>query len=663
MVKRYGAFATLGLLLSVNIGCQGPRFTGVPGSAGTHSTPLRTVSNSEGPRHVPEVTTPPTPAASPPRDPGIVLASHQERDSQEKRRDEKEESALASQTASNAELLNAESKPDGADRAAPHSSTPFHPPLPTPNANDAFDPWGAVAESESESIPVSRRVSMPVTVAKNDSLAVNQPLLPPAPGEPVEGKKLSFEPPKSPGKLPSVPGSPPSVGGPLGLDEVLDAVELHYPLLRAIEQERAAAGGKLISSMGVFDFNLTANVDGQGTTYENFRSGVGMSQAIPFGGIGTYASYRNNTGEFPTYRLGEKTADGGELRAGITVPLLRDRSIDRPRATIEQARLDVAIAEPLIERQRLDFFRAAARTYWSWVAAGQRLKVAETLVKLAVDRDEQLKARVLIGPAANIDRIDNQQNIALRNGLLVQAQRAFQQATIDLSLFLRDGNGTPTLAGPPRLPDFPLVQPIDLTAFDTALQTAMQYRPEPRRLRLQREKLVVDLRLAGNQMLPSVNAVLAGSQDMGYGKSSLSGPNGLERSTLSAGLAFQLPVQQREARGREMVAQAELTRVEQQLRQAEDVVRSEVQDAFSSLDRAYEFYQQAKQRVDLAQLVARAEREQLRLGRSDILRVTLREQSAFESEIILIGAQQDFFRAAADYRATIGLQERLPYTP
>ena len=223
-------------------------------------------------------------------------------------------------------------------------------------------------------------------------------------------------------------GSPPSVGGPLALDEVLFSVERNYPLLRAIEQERSIAGGRLVSTMGAFDLNLNAGADGQGTTYDNFRSGVGVSQGLPVGGWGVFAGYRNGYGDFPTYNLGQKTADGGEFRAGVSIPLLRDRAIDRPRAAVQQARLDVALAEPVIERQRLDFQRAASRTYWNWVAAGQRLKVVESLVKLAVERDDQLKARVEAGPAANIERIDNQQNIALRNGVLVQAQRGFQVA-------------------------------------------------------------------------------------------------------------------------------------------------------------------------------------------------------------------------------------------
>jgi outer membrane protein TolC len=304
---------------------------------------------------------------------------------------------------------------------------------------------------------------------------------------------------------------------------------------------------------------------------------------------------------------------------------------------------------------RLDFQRAAARTYWNWVAAGHRLKVTEALVALAAERDEQLKKQVAEGRLPNIERIDNQQNLALRNGVLVQAQRGFQQASIDLSLFLRDGHGRPTLAGTNRLPTFPDVQPIDLKTFDSALQTAFDLRPELRRLWLQRERTAVELRFAENQTLPAMNAVVGASQDVGPGKSPLSGSNGLDRATVGAGLAFQLPVQRRDARGRVVTAQAQLAQIDQQLRQAQDAVRAEVQDAFSALERAYEFYQQAKKRVELARLVARAEREQLRLGRSDVLRVTLREQAAFEAEVIEIGALQEYFRAIADFQAALGI--------
>ena len=461
----------------------------------------------------------------------------------------------------------------------------------------------------------------------------------------------------APGILPDIKGAPLSQGGPLMLQEVLDAVEANYPLLRAIEQERILAGGRLLSSMGAFDLNLIASGNSQDpATYNNYRSNLGINQLMPFGGIGTFAGYRTGFGEFPTYYLDQKTADGGEFRAGLNIPLMRDREIDRVRAGLQQAKIDTQIAEPLIERQRLDFQRAAARIYWNWVGAGQRLKIAEKLVRLAVERDAQLKAKVEAGPTANIERVDNQQNIAFRNGLLVQAQRGFQQAIIDLSLFLRDATGTPTLAGLERLPMFPGdIKQMEMNRFDQYVQKALDQRPEPQRIRLQRDRVTVDLRLAENQNMASMNATLTGAQDLGYGKSPLSGPNGLDRSSLNAGLSLQLPIQQREAKGKIVVANAQLAQLNQQLRHTEDLVRAEVQDGYSALERAYEFCQQAKKRVELARLVASSEREQLLLGRSDVLRVTLREQAAFEAEIIEISSQQEFFRAQVEFRIALGL--------
>jgi outer membrane protein TolC len=487
--------------------------------------------------------------------------------------------------------------------------------------------------------------------------AAQQPAEEPAVGG-ANDPKAGDQPPTAPTSAPAIVGVGPSAGGPLGLEEVLSSVERNYPLLRAVEQERAIAGGRLISSLGVFDLNLDAGTDGQGTTYDGIRNSVGVSQGLPYGGIGLFAGYRNGLGEFPTYKLGDKTADGGEFRAGVLVPLLRNREIDSPRATVQKARLDVRLAEPTIERQRLDFQQAAGRTYWSWVGAGQRLRVAERLVKLAVDRDQQLKDRVAAEATARIERVDNQQNIAQRNGVLVQAQRGFQKATIELSLFLRDGTGSPTLAGIDRLPAFPDLPSVDIAIFPAALQTALELRPEPRRLRLQRDKLVVDLRLANNMMLPTLNAVVAASQDVGPGKSSLSGPNGLETSTVGAGLSFQLPVQRRDARGRIAFTQAQLAQLEQQLRFTEDAIRAEVQDTFSALERAAEFHRQAEQRVELVRLVASAERDLLRIGRSDVLRVTLREQAAFDAEVVEIGARQEYFRSLVEFRAAVGIGGR-----
>jgi outer membrane protein TolC len=199
----------------------------------------------------------------------------------------------------------------------------------------------------------------------------------------------------------------------------------------------------------------------------------------------------------------------------------------------------------------------------------------------------------------------------------------------------------------------PLPTPVEPTiaVYEESLSRAFAARPEFARLSLQREKLLVERKLAYNQTLPGVDGQITGNQDAGFGKSPLSGPNGLDRQVLMAGLVFQMPIQRRDAFGKMQTLDAQVSQINRQLSYAEDNVRAEVQDAFSLLERAFEFHEQAKHRLELARLVALAEREQLRLGRSDVLRVTLREQAKFEADVAEIAARQEFWRAESDLRA------------
>ncbi|MFM7248754.1 MAG: TolC family protein [Planctomycetaceae bacterium] len=515
---------------------------------------------------------------------------------------------------------------------------------------------------------------LPLPPAAAPDRPVPEPLPPPAGAG--QGEKrfttTDIQPPVVSGVV-SVPGSVIDESPePLSLLEVLQSVDTHYPLLQAVERERGVASGRFTSAQGAFDTNvaMAGNALAPGT-YENYRSDFGLSQQFMTGGISAFGGYRTGFGDFPTYNLAQKTADVGEFRGGLNVPFARNRDIDRARATHAQARLDIAIAEPVIQRSRLDYMRSAARAYWAWQGSGERFGAGERILQLALDRDEQLELKVDSGAVANIERVDNQQNIAFRNGILVQADRAVQQAAIDLSLYHRDPSGRPLLARRARMRPVPKPVPPPLSLYEEALARALRSRPEFQRLSLQREKVVIERRLAVNQTLPGIDGQLVGNQDAGYGKSQLSGIEGLDRQVLQASLIFQMPAQRRDARGKMQTADAQLLQIDRQLEFAEDQVRAEVQDAFSMLERAYEFHKQAAMRLDLARVVAEAEREQLRLGRSDVLRVTIREQAKFDAEILEITARQEFWRAESDLRAAdtslgpegVGLLEAAPAAP
>jgi len=146
----------------------------------------------------------------------------------------------------------------------------------------------------------------------------------------------------------------------LELAEVLQSVEQAFPLLLAAEQERSIASGRRLSAEGAFDLNLRTRGVHQDGTFPSDRLDFVAEQPTPWCGASFYSGYRFGFGDFPVYYGDRKTADGGEFRAGVVLPLLRDGPIDRKRASLRQAQMGEPLADALVERSRIDYFRVHA---------------------------------------------------------------------------------------------------------------------------------------------------------------------------------------------------------------------------------------------------------------------------------------------------------------
>jgi cobalt-zinc-cadmium efflux system outer membrane protein len=492
------------------------------------------------------------------------------------------------------------------------------------------------------------------------------PSLPPPPPPPT---RLPAEPapaalpapapePDDPGEEPVLP--PPrevSPDTPLELSEVLQSVDRHFPLLLATRQERAIAAGKQLSAEGGFDLNLRAQGLSQGGSFPSNRLDLLAEQPTPFYGVNFFSGYRFGFGDFPVYYGNRLTADGGEFRAGVRVPLLRDRPIDRRRAALLQADQGAALAEPVIGRARIDAFQAASRAYWGWVGAGAQYAIAEALLRLAKDRQAGLEEQFKKGLIAEFVVIDNRRLIVDREGRLIAAERRWQQTSFELSLYLRDAEGNPVVPAPDRLPPSFLQlhpQPPRTEGLPADVELAYRLRPELVRFRFLKEQAGVELRLAKNQTLPALDAVFAGAQDMGKGKKA-EGIFALDRSLAVASLVLEVPLQRREARGRVQAARAALMQLLAQERFARDRIGTQVQDAVSDLDRTFQRLQRAREEQRIARRVAGLERERFRKGQSNLLDVNLRELAAAGAQSKVADALTEYFRARADYRAALGL--------
>lgn len=440
---------------------------------------------------------------------------------------------------------------------------------------------------------------------------------------------------------------------PLTPQEVLRAVERALPLIEQARRDVDAAAGDLVSARGAFDLSLSATgrrLDGE---YDNTRVSTMLEQPLTTWGATVYGGYRAGRGTFAEYDGKAETTRDGEVLAGLEVPLLRGRAIDSRRAGTASAELGVERATQQLDAARLSHFTTALASYWDWVAAGRQLAVARALLTLAEVRDTQLADSVALGQIAAIERTDNQRAIFQRRSALASAQRLFEQAAIDLSLYFRGADGAPVRPPLDRLP--PLPATATSTEPDEAMEVtaALAGRPEVQARRLTRDRQRVELRLAENTQLPTLDFFSEVGRER---RESSKGGNSFE-----IGLTFSLPVQRRKAIGQTLKAQAALSRADLDLRWVEDQVRAEVQDALSAVRAAAAIRDAVSDEVEVARELERLERDRFDLGDSTQFLVNLRELAAADAAVRDIRAQTDFEKALARLdRATGRVLNRLP---
>ncbi|MBL8956551.1 MAG: TolC family protein [Myxococcaceae bacterium] len=434
---------------------------------------------------------------------------------------------------------------------------------------------------------------------------------------------------------------------PLGLDEVVASTGRHHPTVLAALADVDAATGDARAAAGAFDPQLRARAGAAPYSgYPNGRVDAWVDVPTPLWGTNLWAGYRLGSGSFPVY-YGERETDAlGELRAGLSVPLLRNGPTDRRRANIERADLGRRISELAVEQQRLELRRQAALRWVGWVAAGERRALADTLLELARARQAQLDERARTGDVPPIDALDNERAIVQRQSLAVSARRGLEQTSYELSLFYRDEGGAPLEPPGERLPASLSAPSADEPV--PSLEDALARRPDVARLEAQRGQAEVEVRLQRNQVLPALDVSALVSKDLGAS-------NEPKRSVpeLELFITLEVPLLYRQVLGRLDAASANERKVDLQLQLQRERVRVEVSDALSAARAAKERARLMVKELELARRLEAGERQRLALGDSTLFLLNLRETSTFEAALREVDARADWHRAAADLAAAL----------
>ena len=439
---------------------------------------------------------------------------------------------------------------------------------------------------------------------------------------------------------------------PLSVDEIHAWIDRTHPLLKGAGTEKVTARGRMLKALGAFEPTVVND-----TELERFISSSNPSAGTQTGGFNdTLVEARHPWGF--RYSAGVRQAIGDakipdlsfnngnqQVLLGGFFPLLRGLMTNPENAELQRSELADPRADVRIAQTRQDLFLAAATQFWDWVAAVKFMEVQRRAVGIAEDRFRQVEGRAKAGAVAPLDVVEANQEVQRRREVAIAAQRFVEQEQLKLSMFLWESNAP---VPPPleRAPEFPaqVLVPTPETIKAHKLQ-AKADRPEIKEIGIEAKLNNIDLELAKNNLLPSLDAEAAPARQP-------------EKFVLGLGYRFglelRIPIMQRRSRGEVLEAQGKADRfvLTQHFREQQVVI--DVDNALSAIERAKERISAAVESLRLAKTLEDGERFRFSLGATSVLFVNLRERNSVDSEGQVIRAKADYQKALALYQWSIG---------
>nr|WP_238583746.1 TolC family protein [Legionella jamestowniensis] len=417
----------------------------------------------------------------------------------------------------------------------------------------------------------------------------------------------------------------------LTLKDVLSSVECFYPQIRIAQLEINKAQGDFLSAVGQFDPSLDINTRSQpfGGYVNNYGDGQ-FNIPTMYNGIKFFGGYRLGRGDWPIYYQNYLTNSGGEYRAGLSLPLLKDRRIDKERTELLSKAQLIQVKLQEVQLTKIKIYKEAINAYWRWVEAGLQLRNFEALLKLAKVRQNAISKQAERGDLPTLSVSENLQLIMQRQQLLNQSKMVFEQAAINLSLYYRGKDGKPKIALPSVIPQFLSRLPAQIATSLGQLQN----HPLLKKLDEYTEVLKLKRNLAQNDLLPNLDATAYTFKQEGSG-----GYPQLIPQAGMVGLSFKFPLLQREAKGRIISTNSELQQVLAERKFLYEQLKIELNNLFVGI-KAYERQVELlKKELDLAQRVQTGEAKKFYEGDSTLFLVNQREQATAQVKFNLINAK------------------------
>lgn len=428
----------------------------------------------------------------------------------------------------------------------------------------------------------------------------------------------------------------------LSEQQVMEIVKQFHPVARQADITIRKAAADVVAARGLFDPRLSATVSNKtfdGTEYYNhFQPGI----TIPtWYGIELTAGLENLRGS----RTDPQETLGRTSFAGITVPLAKNLLMDKRRAALQQSKIFKQLSE--VEKRTVlnNLLLEAMKAYWHWVQQYQLMGIIGDAVAVNEKRFELVKIAFRQGDRPAIDTVEALAQLQNFRLMLNESQLNFQNAGLELSVFLWNNNAEPVILPSSVIPDSAWKK-ISITASSLPvledLLGSLSSHPDLLQYNLKLDALDVEKKLQFQEFLPKVNFRY---NQLGKGYDifkTTAAP--LFENNYQYGISFEIPLRLSQGRGEYRKASLKIQETALERSQKTLLVQNKIRAYYNELLALRKQVSLQEQQYENYLALQRGEETKLFNGESSLFLVNSRENKTLESLQKLAELETKYFK-------------------
>jgi outer membrane protein len=412
-----------------------------------------------------------------------------------------------------------------------------------------------------------------------------------------------------------------------------------------------------------FNFAGEHDYNNSGATFQNGQRILGneinsdsfsssFNGTLPWGtmyDLGGYASStKGSQGVNSTTTLPVQNSSGQVGALTLTQPLLKNFWIDQTRLNIRVGKNRLQYSEEGLRQQLITSINAVENAYYELIYARENVKVQQEALELAqtqLDQDRQrVEIKVLAERGGTIEQDEAQVATSKANLIAAQYTRSINENTLKSLLTDDYVHWHDTMI----VPTADLKADQQLVDLQDSWNKGMTERPDLLQARLNVEQQGIQLKFSYNQLFPSLD--LIGSY--GYNGSgeefgdTFNQFKQADQPFWSYGAKFSMPLSNVGARNNYKAAKVTLKQLLLQLKQLEQSVMVEIDNAVKQAQSSYESVQATQQARISAETALDAEQKKYAVGKSTTFTVLQLQNN-------LTAARSQEIRSLADYNEAL----------